>query len=237
MRSGIITARAFRRGKNADDRLRRYVRAPPLQVGARAYPPDRPPASDCGLRVVDIAPPAVCARRQVADRLTAPWSNCELGDAVFSASNNNLQEETERTEKRLVLLHRSKPAADFADGRGWVFTGGRRGPRVILTIQSFGVLQKETKVTKTNSRRSLRASFSWLPSVQCAESDQRLAAEFISPLPLRPPVKPDSGVGLGSPSALIRVISGKVIPPSPPVRSAAGLVAALPRQAFRGKCD
>ena len=33
-----------------------------------------------------------------------------------------------------------------------------------------------------------------LPSVQYSESDQRLAAEFISPLPLRPPVKSDAGL-------------------------------------------
>jgi hypothetical protein len=30
----------------------------------------------------------------------------------------------------------------------------------------FGFLQKETKVTKTHSRQTLRASFSWLTSVQ-----------------------------------------------------------------------
>jgi len=28
-------------------------------------------------------------------------------------------------------------SADFADGRGWIFTGGRRGRRGILTIRSF----------------------------------------------------------------------------------------------------
>ena len=28
-------------------------------------------------------------------------------------------------------------SADFADGRGWVFTGGSRGSRVILPIRSF----------------------------------------------------------------------------------------------------
>jgi hypothetical protein len=49
-----------------------------------------------------------------------------------------------------------------------------------------------------------------------------LTAEVISPLSLRPPVKPDSGVGLGSQSAFIRacqpepwrrlVIRGEVIP-------------------------
>ena len=59
------------------------------------------------------------------------------------------------------------------------------------------------------------------------------AVSGISPLPLRPPVKPDSGVGLGSPSAFIRacqpepwrrlVISGKVIPSVPPVKSDVGL--------------
>jgi hypothetical protein len=88
---------------------------------------------------------------------------------------------------------------------------GAEGAESYHRSDLFGVLQKETKVTKTNFRRILRASFSWLPSVQYSESDQRLAAEFNSPLPLRPSVKSDSGVGRGSPSAFIRVIRGKII--------------------------
>jgi hypothetical protein len=57
----------------------------------------------------------------------------------FSSSNRNLQEETERTES--ASIQRSNSATDFsadgADGRGWVFTGERRGSIIILTSRSF----------------------------------------------------------------------------------------------------
>jgi len=59
---------------------------------ARAFPPG------AGLRECNSGR-AASARFFVAAR-----SNRESGDALFSASNRNLQEETERTEKRLVLI-------------------------------------------------------------------------------------------------------------------------------------
>ena len=44
---------------------------------------------------------------------------------------------------------------------------------------SIRILQKETKVTKTHFQHTLRASFSWVPSVQISESEQQLVSEVI----------------------------------------------------------
>jgi len=73
-------------------------------------------------------------------------SNCRPGE-FFRSSIKILQEETERTESASIQRFNSATdfSADGADGRGWVFTGGRRGSRVILTIRSFRSLTEENE--------------------------------------------------------------------------------------------
>jgi len=70
----------------------------------------------------------------------------------------------------------------------------------LLPIRSF---QSFTEGNEDQFSSHITRFVLLVTSVQYSESDRRLAAEFISPLPLQPPVKPDSRVGLGSPSAFI----------------------------------
>jgi len=56
----------------------------------------------------------------------------------------------------------------------------RASSRPFAVKTSIQILQKETKVTKTHFQHTLRASFSWLSSVQISESKQRLVSEAIS---------------------------------------------------------
>jgi hypothetical protein len=93
-----------------------------------------------------------------------------------------------------VTLSRAKHPSDSEFQTDEYFTGGNRENGVIPTSRSFRAFTKGNEGNEDPSLLTLRPSFSWLSSVQKSEFEPRLISEIIPLLPPLPPVKSDAGL-------------------------------------------